>query len=77
MHNLFGATKVDGTSASSIESMRQAVAPVCQSLGKSAIGWNLMIEWDQGGGRWVPQGRPRYMGLTRASGLFLRSPITI
>jgi hypothetical protein len=34
-------------------------------MGSSVMGWNLMIEWDQGGGRWVPNGRPRYSGLTR------------
>jgi hypothetical protein len=65
MHDLYGATKVDGTAASSIESKRQALATVCQSLGPAAVGWNLMIEWDQGGGHWVPQGRPRYTGLSR------------
>ena len=26
--------------------------------------WSLMLEWDQGGGAWVPNGRPRYNGLT-------------
>ena len=66
MHNLFAATKVEGMAASTIESMRQALVPVCRSLGKAAIGWNLMAEWDSSGGRWVPQGRPRYLGLTRA-----------
>jgi hypothetical protein len=65
MHNLYGASKVDGTSASAIESMRQALVPLCQSLGSAVVGWNLMVEWDQGGGHWVPQGRPRYLGLTR------------
>ena len=65
MSNNFGATKVEGTSATSIEAERQALAGVCQSLGQSVVGWNLMNEWDQGGGRWVPGGRPRYLGLTR------------
>ena len=35
--------------------------------------WNLMPEWDQSGGNWVPDGRPRYRGLTKtqAYGRFL------
>ena len=32
-------------------------------LGK--LFWSLMPEWDQSGGHWVPQGRPRYSGLSR------------
>ena len=31
--------------------------------------WNLMPEWDQSGGKWVPHGRPRYRGLTRSAAL--------
>ena len=27
--------------------------------------WNLMPEWDQSGGLWVPRGRPTYSGLSR------------
>lgn len=65
MLDMYGASKVDGTSATTIESRRQALASLCQSMGSSVMGWNLMIEWDQAGGRWVPNGRPRYLGLTR------------
>ncbi len=37
------------------------------------VTWNLMPEWDQSGGNWVPDGRPRYRGLTKsqAYGRFL------
>ena len=28
--------------------------------------WNVMPEWDQSGGNWVPDGRPRYRGFTKA-----------
>jgi hypothetical protein len=31
--------------------------------------WDLMPEWDQSGGNWVPQGRPRYRGLTPSAAL--------
>jgi hypothetical protein len=31
--------------------------------------WDLMPEWDQSGGKWVPHGRPRYRGLTRSAAL--------
>lgn len=27
--------------------------------------WDAMAEWDQAGGAWVPNGRPRYTGLSR------------
>ena len=29
--------------------------------------WNLMPEWDQSGGSWVPGGRPRYNNLSKAA----------
>jgi hypothetical protein len=58
------ATKVEGLSADEIEAQRQAVVKLRDAAGVS-ISWNLMEEWDQGGGRWVPQGRPSYTGLSR------------
>jgi hypothetical protein len=33
--------------------------------GIGKIVWNIMPEWDQSGGTWVPNGRPRYTNLTR------------
>jgi hypothetical protein len=63
MFNLFGATKVEGRSASEIEAQRQALVSICQSSGQAVLGWNLMIEWDQAGGHWVPGGRPAFTSL--------------
>ena len=60
-----GASLVKGDSASTIASQSQAAASICAAAGKDRSLWSLMIEWDQGGGRWVPNGRPRYLGLTR------------
>jgi len=60
-----GASKVAGASETEIAAQRQALGSLCQSRGPSLLGWNLMSEWDQGGGHWVPGGRPRYDGLTR------------
>ncbi len=59
------ATKVKGDSATYIETQRQAVAAICSSVGINQSAWGAMVEWDQGGGAWVPNGRPRYAGLTR------------
>jgi hypothetical protein len=60
-----GASHVNGDSASTIASQSQSASGICAAAGKDKSLWSLMIEWDQGGGRWVPNGRPRYLGLTR------------
>jgi len=60
-----GATLVKGDSASAIASQSQSAAGICAAAGKDRSLWSLMIEWDQGGGAWVPNGRPRYTGLSR------------
>ena len=64
--HLQGATHVKNHSAASIESERLAAARICAAQPARNHLWSLMIEWDQGGGAWVPGGRPRYTGLTRA-----------
>ena len=64
--HLQGATHVNKQSAASIESQRLAAAQICMAQPTKNHVWNLMIEWDQSGGAWVPNGRPRYAGLTRA-----------
>lgn len=61
-----GASIVKGDSASAIASQAQSAAGICAAAGKDRSLWSLMIEWDQGGGAWVPNGRPKYAGLTRA-----------
>jgi hypothetical protein len=63
--HLQGATRVDNQSAPSIESQRLAASRICLAQPAKNHLWNLMIEWDQSGGAWVPNGRPRYDGLTR------------
>ena len=61
-----GASLVKGDSASTIATQAQSAAGICSAAGKERSLWSLMIEWDQGGGAWVPNGRPKYVGLTRA-----------
>jgi hypothetical protein len=64
--NMNAATLVDGTPSANIEAQRQAVASMCGSIGPNKTAWNGMVEWDQSGGRWVPNGRPRYLGQSRS-----------
>ena len=63
--HLPGAAHVNNHSAASIESQRLAAAHICRAQPAKHHVWSLMIEWDQGGGAWVPRGRPKYAGLTR------------
>ena len=63
---LQAATHVRRDSPASIESQRLAAAGICTAQAARGHLWSLMIEWDQSGGAWVPNGRPRYGGLTRA-----------
>jgi hypothetical protein len=63
---LQGASHVDRQSAATIESQRLAASRICAAEPARGHLWSLMIEWDQSGGAWVPNGRPRYGGLTRA-----------
>jgi hypothetical protein len=60
-----GASQVQGDAASTIANQSQAAASICAAAGRDRSLWTLMMEWDSGGGRWVPNGRPRYSGLTR------------
>lgn len=64
--HLQGATHVSNNSAGSIETQRLAAARICMTQPTKNPVWSLMIEWDQSGGAWVPNGRPRYTALTRA-----------
>ncbi len=63
---LQAAAHVNHDSAGSIEAQRLAAARICAAQPAKSHLWNLMIEWDQGGGAWVPKGRPQYGALTRA-----------
>jgi hypothetical protein len=60
-----GASHVNHESAGSIETQRLGAARICAAQPAKSHLWNLMIEWDQSGGAWVPNGRPRYGALTR------------
>ena len=60
------ATHVRRDSSTSIESQRLAASGICAAQPARRHLWSLMVEWDQSGGAWVPNGRPRYGGLTRA-----------
>ena len=64
--HLPAATQVARESAAAIESQRLAAARLCAAQPARGHLWSLMIEWDQSGGAWVPNGRPRYASLTRA-----------
>jgi len=64
--HLQGASHVKSDSVAAIESQRLAAARICAAQPNKHPVWTLMIEWDQSGGAWVPKGRPRYGGLTRA-----------
>jgi hypothetical protein len=66
MLTLAGAALPGGLSADYIETQRGALANLAASLPNNRVIWNLMNEWDQSGGSWVPHGRPTYSGLTRA-----------
>ncbi len=65
MFYMFGATHVHGDSAASIAAESAAAGNICAAVGRDRSLWNLMPEWDQSGGGWVPNGRPRYLGMTR------------
>ena len=62
---LYGASLAGGLSPAFIESQRQALALLAKRNGSRVL-WNPMPEWDQAGGIWVPNGRPRYLGLTKS-----------
>ena len=64
--HLPAATQVARESAAAIESQRLAATRLCAAQPARGHLWSLMIEWDQSGGAWVPNGRPRYASLTRA-----------
>ncbi|HZP35441.1 MAG TPA: hypothetical protein VFE48_03000 [Methylomirabilota bacterium] len=64
--HLQAAAHVKRETAAAIESQRRAAARLCTAQPARRHLWTLMIEWDQSGGAWVPGGRPRYTGLSRA-----------
>jgi hypothetical protein len=61
MLRLAGVPSVAGLTAEAIEQQRLSL----HALPGEKVLWDLMPEWDQSGGAWVAQGRPRYNGLSR------------
>ncbi|MBY0508261.1 MAG: hypothetical protein K2X03_30390 [Bryobacteraceae bacterium] len=73
MLHLAGASAPAGISEAAIELQRSEFNRIANAGGARRFHWNLLPEWDQSGGAWVPAGRPRYNGLSRtaASARFL------
>ena len=44
---------------------QRAIEELAGREGIRKVVWNVMPEWDQAGGEWVPEGRPRYANFTR------------
>lgn len=44
---------------------QKAIEELASRDGIGKVVWNVMPEWDQSGGDWVPDGRPRYANFTR------------
>jgi hypothetical protein len=63
--NLPGSAAAGAVSANYINVQRAGMASLAGKLGFGQLAWNLMAEWDQAGGAWVPNGRPTYEGLSR------------
>ena len=53
-------------SLSNLAAQQKAIQELATTPGIKQVLWNIMPEWDQSGGQWVPDGRPRYTGLTKA-----------
>ncbi len=60
------ATGAAGLPEYAIESNRRSLDRLASGSG-GAFFWDLLPEWDQSGGDWVPEGRPHYSGITRSS----------
>ena len=67
MLRLPGATQPAGISPTAIEEQHQSLISIASASTPGAVLWNLLPEWDQTGGSWVSQGRPRYQRLSRAA----------
>ena len=65
MLRLPGATQPAGISGDAIEQQRLTLASLAGSSPNTKVLWNILPEWDQSGGSWVQQGRPKYTGLSR------------
>lgn len=52
--------------AAALAAQQKAIEELARLDGMQRVLWNIMPEWDQSGGSWVPEGRPSYSGLTKA-----------
>lgn len=50
---------------SAAAAQQKAIEELAGREGIGKVVWNVMPEWDQSGGDWVPEGRPRYANFTR------------
>ncbi len=67
MLRLEGATGPAGMTATEIQKQRTNLETQAAAHPQLNFVWNLMPEWDQSGGPWVPQGRPDYSKLSKAN----------
>lgn len=56
-----------GMSDIAITAQATAFGSLAAQFPQLAFTWDLMPEWDQSGGSWVPAGRPSYSNLTKAA----------
>ena len=64
MLRLAASPLASGLTASAIDLQQEALSSLVASQDAPRL-WDLMPEWDQAGGPWVPKGHPSYRGLTR------------
>lgn len=67
MLRLPDAASPAGMSGDQIEAQAAAYSALAAANPQLAFTWDLMPEWDQSGGAWVPNGRPLYVGLSKAA----------
>jgi hypothetical protein len=67
MLQLAGAAAPAGMSAAAIETQRIDFSNQATANPQLDFIWDLMAEWDQSGGVWVPNGRPSYSGLSKSA----------
>jgi hypothetical protein len=67
MLRLPGASSPAGISDSEIEKQRLSFDALAAQNANLDFTWDLLPEWDQAGGSWVPDGRPKYSGLSKAA----------
>jgi hypothetical protein len=67
MLRLPDAASPAGMSNDQIEAQAAAYSALAAANSQLTFTWDLMPEWDQSGGAWVPNGRPVYAGLSKAA----------